>query len=217
VSVSKTDWVREPSSYRFNTLSFESITPSTTVGASLSSQTSIQATYLYPVNYKIVKLGVSFSAVYTLAGTCSFNLVIGNTLAYTSAQSSAPQNDNSFAPTLQGGSGPVPQVGYATNVAVLGNTVFGADVAINATNFPNAVTTTGGYNTFPNPATPTIMPAYDAVYPGSIPLTLRINTPASGFITNFSICLLMEPVTTREFWFIPSQPTVDVPTPGVSF
>lgn len=120
-------------------------------------------------------------------------------------------NDNSYDQNLPGG------VGISTNVAVQGNALFGTDVGFNASNAYNGTTgvgwgklatATGGYGIF-------VPDNYDAVYPRHLPITLRVNTPAStGSITGLCISLLCEPITFRQNW--DSNPTGQLPNPIVS-
>ncbi len=181
--------------------------------AASQANTAIQSAYISPVQYKIRKVAVYFSAITAVGTTISFNLVVG-TGAYT--QGSVAANDNSFDPTSTttvgvGGTfsaqgAVLGGVGYPTNVAVVGNAVFSADVTISTTNFPNA-TTTGGYGIL-------IPTNYDAVYPAGIPLTLRATTPASNTITNFTIGLAIVPMRLRV---APPGAEAVAPLPGVDF
>jgi len=196
------DWIRHPNAYGFNSLSFASLGVAT-VGAGEAS-TSILAGATFPCAYKIVKVGIFLSAIDAVTGD-AFNLVVG-TGTYTSAAASAPANDNSYAGPLPGGTG-VP-----TNVAVAGNTVFGADVGLTVANIPNLAVSTGGYADLT-----ALLPSNDAVYPADIPLTLRATTNAStGAISLLQLSLLIVPVTLRESWATPANP-VDYCTPGTSF
>ena len=207
MSVSKIDWTRQPRAYVFNTLGSESIGPVTTVGAGVVN-TTVQAGVQFPTYVKIIKVGFFVGAIDTVAGTDLFNLVVG-TGTYTSAAASVAGNDNSFAQTLQGGTAAAPGLGYVTNPAVAGNTIFGADVAMTAANFPG-LTTSGGYGVL-------VPPSYDAVYPPTLPITLRVTSTAStGSIANLLLTLLVEPVTYRPFWQTPANPQV-LPIPGIAF
>jgi hypothetical protein len=90
----------------------------------------------------------------------------------------------------------VPPVTGATPNAPYGTTGFGWV----------SVATGGGYGVF--------LPAdYDAVYPGNLPLTLRVATSGTGTLTNLTVTLLYEPMYLR-----PAMPGPDVAVfPGVDF
>jgi hypothetical protein len=158
------------------------------------ANTAIQGAYISPVQYKIRKIAVYWSATVALGAT--FNLVVG-TGAYT--QGNVAGNDNSFDPnaaTTVGINGiantgaVLGGLGYPTNVAVAGNAVFAADVGLTVANFPNA-STTGGYGIL-------IPTNYDAVYPAGIPLTLRATTNGTTTITNLTIALAIVPMPLRQ-------------------
>lgn len=184
-----------------------------TIGAS-QANTAVQAAYISPVQYKIRKVAVYFSAISAITGL-SFNLVVG-TGAYT--QGNAAPNDNSFDPTTLTtiGTG-APQftsvtpvlggVGYPTNVAVAGQSVFAADVGFTVANFPNITVGTGGYAVL-------IPTNYDAVYPVGIPLTLRATTGTGASITNLNITLAIVPIRLRP---APPGPEAVAPLPGVDY
>jgi hypothetical protein len=114
-------------------------------------------------------------------------------------------------------------MGYATNIAVAGQTVFANDVPFTATNVlpnPNAantpgfggatgygmtntgwvtLATTGGYGIF-------VPTNYDAVYSCTLPLSLRVTTVATtGTISSLSVVL-----------GIVFMPLRKGPTPGAS-
>jgi len=205
-----------PRSDTLNALSavpYLSISP----GAGVVNST-VQDLQLLGIQYKIRKVAIAFTAIDSIAGTDLFNLVVG-TGTYTSAAASAAPNDNSFDPSatttvgvntdIAVGVTPVlGGVGYPTNVATAGMTVFGADVPLNATNVPNIATGTGGYAVL-------IPTNYDAVYPANIPLTLRVTTTAStGSITGFRVFVIVSPVRLRPAF--PGSEAV-APVPGVDF
>ncbi len=237
MAVAKINVAHHPQHYQLQTLGTETLGP-VTLGTQAS--TVISAGFLLPCNYKIVKVGVFYTATDAVGGGNSFNLVVGTTGAYT--QGNVPGNDNSFAQTFQPGPtqtsaaypSPAPSygLGYPTNIALAGQSVFLADVPINSgaayaytnpvapfiapsTGAPNvayvpsgfgwvSATTTGGYGIF--------LPAnYDAVYPGNIPLTLRATVVTS--LANFTATLLIEPMYTR-----PTLPGPDIAAfPGIDF
>ena len=175
--------------------------------------TTVQDLQLLGLQYKIRKVAVAFTAIDSVAGTDSFNLVVG-TGAY--AQGNPAPNDNSFDPsalTTVGVNGQINPtvlggVGYPTNVAVAGQTVFANDVAFTPANIPNITTGAGGYAI--------LIPAnYDAVYPVNIPLTLRVTTTAAtGSITGLRIFVVISPMRLR-----PAFPGAEAvaPLPGVDY
>jgi hypothetical protein len=196
------DWTRHPKAYGFNALSqleFVTVSP----GAGVVNGTVQGIPIIMPVAFKIPKVAVYLSAIDSVAGTDLFNIVVG-TGAYVSAAASAAPNDNSDQGPPPGG------LGVPTNVATAGQTVFGADVALTAANFPNLTTGSGGYGI--------LIPAnYDAVYPAGTPITQRVVTTAgTGSISNFKLRLLIMPVTLTQSWQTPASP-IDLCTPGKSF
>jgi hypothetical protein len=185
-----------PRSDTLNTVSWAPF-PSVSPGAGVANS-AIQAVISPPTRYKIRKVSVYFSAIDALTGD-SFNIVVG-TGTYT--QNNAAPNDNSFDQALPGG------VGYPTNVATAGMSVFAADVVFNATSFSNIATGTGGYGI--------VIPTnYDAVYSGGTPLTLRVTTNAStGSITGLIVSLAIVPVRLRV---APPGSEAVYPVPGVDY
>lgn len=196
------DWTRHPKAYGFNTLSqieFVTVSP----GAGVVNGTVQGIPFVSPVAFKIPKVSVYLAALDSVAGTDLFNIVVG-TGAYVSAAASAAPNDNSDQGPPPGG------LGVPTNVAVAGQTVFGADVAFTVANFPNLTVGTGGYGVL-------VPTNYDAVYPAGVPITLRaVTTAGTGAITNLKIRLLIVPVTLTQSWATPANPT-PVCLPGRSF
>lgn len=205
-----------PTSFNLNAQSVVQLALAS-AGAAVANTTVQVPVFVSPYNYKINKIAIAYTAVAAVTGTHKLNLVVGLTGAYTAGKIAA--NDNSIAgpsvgpgttyPTSPGG------MGYPTNVGVIGNSVFSADLAILSTNVfnpagaaninpPNGtagmsvlgtgwqlVGTGGGYGLF-------VPDAYDAVYPAGIPLTLRLVTPAStGSITALSITIGYEPIALR--------------------
>lgn len=153
------------------------------VGASVAN-TTISDMFVLPANTKITKIAIACTAIGALTGY-SFNIVLGTTGAYT--QGNVPTNDNSEVD------------GYPTNFAVNGQSLFAADVVLNAANTGFA-TATGGSAVFSTqgnavPAASTIyLAAYDAIYPNGGILTLRLTTPAStGSISNLVVSAILEP------------------------
>lgn len=246
MAVAKTQVAHHPQHYQLQTVGTESLGPAT-FGAGVAN-TTVSAVLMLPCNYKIMKVGIAYTACDSVAGTDLFNLVVGTTGAYT--QGNVAGNDNSFAqqfqpgPLLTAASYPPPSpnfaLGYPSNVALPGAPVFLADVPISnaaalayvnpptpgsglpfsppSDGAPNAafgftgfgwvtVATTGGFGIF--------LPAdYDAVYPATQPLTLRVTTTVStGSITNLTITLLYEPM-----YFRPAPPgTSSNIFPGIDF
>jgi hypothetical protein len=182
--------------------------------------TTIQAVFVLPGRCKIPKLAFYCSAIGALTGY-SFNVVLG-TGAYTSAASSAPGNDNGGVPDVSyGGNGvptgtspvyPIGGGGLASNPAVAGNTLFGADVALTVANFPNLAIATGVGPTYAQilvPASP------DAVWPNGSILTLRCTTPAGGSITGFTLVAYIEPQPLSPSY--PNPQTPGFPAPSLDF
>ena len=191
-----------------NAIGTDSFSQIASVGANVGNAT-VQALYISPCNFKVSKIAVCGTAIAAVTGTHKFNVVVG-TGTYT--QGSVAANDNSIAgpsvspnttyPTAPGG------MGYPTNLAVVGNALFAADIPFQATTtYPTpivpagsaggtgqgwgALATTGFYGLF-------VPTNYDAVYPGGVPLTLRCVTPAStGSITNLLVSMLVEPLPLR--------------------
>lgn len=214
---------RADSSFNLNALTMEQIAgiPGTLTGA--IANTAIQASFSAPFNYKIAKVAVLCTALTAVTGTFSFNLVVGTTGAYT--QGNIAANDNSVAgpggavvqyntpyPAVPGG------MGYPTNVAVVGNSVFITDVPFTAANVFNPAgaaslgsgspgfgtagmaffgtgwqalaTGTGGSGLF-------VPENYDAVYPAGLPLTVRVTVPGASALTNLNISICVEPMALR--------------------
>lgn len=202
-----------PRSDTLNALGAVSVPTVASVGAGVAN-TTVQSSHGLPFNYKIRKISVLYSAASAVTGTIKFNLVIGGFTGGTGqtyTQGNIGTNDNSYSMPAGGTVGSA-NLGYCTNVAVAGMSIFGADVPINSANLQSAnttgiagnqtgqntggtgwivVTTTGGYGIF-------VPTNNDVVYPQGVPLTLRLITPAStGSLTNFSIDLMVEPVRLR--------------------
>jgi hypothetical protein len=169
-----------------------------TIGASVAN-TTVQGYYVLPTRTKIAKLSVFCSAISSVAGTISFNIVLG-TGAYT--QGNVPGNDNSSVPDISynqsgqavgsGTSGATPAggAGICQNPALPGQAMFAADVIFNVANFPNLTTGTG---TGANYAQSIVPSSPDAVWPNMGVLTLRVTTPAGASITNLYIGATLEP------------------------
>lgn len=168
--------------------------------------TTVQGSKVLPFNYKIRKVSVFLTAIDSTAGADAFNLVVGGIPGTTGAysQNNAAPNDNS-----QSGPGTASApagLGYPTNIAVAGQTVFANDVPFNIANAYGSgtggspgfggltgygfqftgwqqLTTTGGVGIF-------VPTNYDAVYPCNLPLSVRVSTVAStGSISNLAITL----------------------------
>lgn len=220
------DWFRED--YVLGTLGTE--TPVFTIASVAASQanTTVAAYAVLPCRIKIAKIAVFCSAIGTVAGTVSFNIVLG-TGAYT--QGNAPGNDNSSVPAISYNSQGQPTAtnatgstlaggaGISSNVAVPGNSLFANDVVMNVVNFPNLTTGTG---TGANYAQTLIPSSPDAVWPNSGVLTLRFTTPAATTISNFIVAMTTEPYPLQATY--PSQADTQVggaqsgiPVPGVDF
>jgi hypothetical protein len=210
-----------PSSFNLNAQGTDGFGQIATL-TGLIANTAIQGLFTCPFNYKISKIAIALSSLTTVAGLNSFNIVVGQTAAY--VQGNIAANDNSIAgptqvvnpaltyPTAPGG------MGYPTNVAVVGNSLFSADVTFNSANVfnpagaatlgPNSpgfgsagmgvlgtgwqalVTATGGSGIF-------VPTNYDAVYPAGIPLTLRLGIIAANTITNLIVAIGVEPIMLR--------------------
>ena len=242
MAVSKKQVAHHPEHWQLQTLGTESIGP---VTLATVANTAVSGGLMIPCNYKIVKVGVFYTATDAVAGANSFNLVVGTTGAYT--QGNVPGNDNSFAPSFQPGPTqtaaayppPAPnfQLGYPSNVALAGQSVFLADIPINngaAFAYVNPPTPGSGISPIlpstagPNPAYGTtgfgwvsatttggygiFLPAdYDAVYPANLPITLRSTVVTS--LANLTVTLLYEPMYLR-----PTAPGPDVNFfPGIDF
>jgi hypothetical protein len=209
----------QPSSFNLNAIGTDGFGQIATLTGAIAN-TVVQGLFTCPYNYKINKVAVALSSLTAVAGTNKFNLVVGQTGAYT--QGNIAANDNSIAgpsvsvgstyPSAPGG------MGYPTNVAVVGNSVFVADVGFTATNVFNPAgaatlgptspgfgsagmayygtgwqslaTGTGGSGLF-------VPENYDAVYPAGIPLTLRLVIAAASTITNLLVEIGIEPVMLR--------------------
>lgn len=210
-------------SFNMNALNMISFPVVASIGAGVAN-TALQAYFISPCLFKIAKVAVFASAIDAVTGTDAFNIVVGTTGAYT--QGNVATNDNSIAgptvgpgttyPTVPGG------VGYPTNVAVVGNSVFAADVPFQATTAvpspyvapgPNggtgqgwkALATTGLYGLL-------VPTNYDAVYPEGIPLTLRVSTVAStGSISNLLVAFTYEPISRRGAPISVSGQTIALP------
>lgn len=140
------------------------------IGAAVAN-TTLQGQLILPSACKIAKVAVNLTAIDNVAGTDSFNIVVGTTGAYTQGNTMLP--DNSAIN------------GYPTQFAVAGNSVFTNDVGFSPTNFPGITTAAGGNAVL----VPTV---WDAVYPGGTVLTLRATTIAStGSITNLLVGLCL--------------------------
>jgi len=206
-----------PRSDTLNVVCEALIPPVASIGAGVASSVT-QAQILLPYQYKIRKVSVLYLTVDNVTGTDSFNLVVGSG-AYT--QNNAAPNDNSFDPsstTTVGVNGIAQQqapvfggLGYPTNVATTGQTVFATDVPFgtaagtynaNPANTSGSgtygqytgwitLTTTGGYGIF-------VPTNYDAVYPENIPLTIRATTiPTTGAVTGLVVRLAVTPIRKR--------------------
>jgi hypothetical protein len=185
------------------------------------ANTAVQAYFILPGRVKISKLAVFCSAIGTVAGTSSFNIVLGTTGAYT--QGNIPGNDNSSVPPLawnQSGQAtstssiyPAGGGGICTNPATAGQAMFAADVAFNVTNFPNLTTATGtgtSYATILVPSNP------DAVWPEGGVLTLRATT-VTGTISNLIIAAYLEPQPLSPTYPSSQQPPGLIVVPGIDY
>ena len=159
-------------------------------------RTDIAATVMIASSYKIGKVGVYCSAIDAVTGD-AFNIVVGDGTADASG--------------ISGNTGPPDNqrnLGYPTAFATAGQLVFGTDVGFTVANFPNLVTTTGGYNEF-EPVDYAGNPTFDVCYlPG--PLTLRVVTNAStGSITGLLVVIMGCYIDTNCASNLDAQPTVD--------
>jgi hypothetical protein len=193
------------------------------IGAAVAN-TTVQGVFVLPCRAKISKVMVFFSAIASVAGTHSFNIVFGTTGAYT--QGNVPGNDNSSVPAVaydaQGRATgaatpayPAGGAGFCTNPAVAGQSMFAADVLFNVANFPNLTTATGTGTSlaqFLAPSSP------DAVWPSGAVLTLRMTTPAStGSITGPVIGLALEPQPLSASYPSSQQPGAYIVVPGTDY
>ncbi len=200
-----------PEFYELNTLGFASFDAITTTAATTNTTSVNQLSF--PCNVKIPKISVSYFAIDSVAGTDSFNIVVGAG-AYT--QGNTATNDNSYTASNVVPGANTGNLGYPTNFATTGNALFTADIPFSsnatyayvtpsATATPAAaggpgygvsgtgwqvITTTGGYGIF-------VPSYYDAIYPAGVPITLRVTTPTSPYVTNFRVTLLIEPCLLR--------------------
>lgn len=176
--------------------------PVAAIGAGVAN-TVVQARVVLPFNYKIRYVAVDLTAIDAVAGLDLFNLVVG-TGAYTNTAASLAPNDNRDTN------------GIATNVAVAGNSVFGADVPFNAANtqvqgsgWIALATAAGGQGIF-------VPPNYDAVYPRGVPMTLRVVTvAATGSISNLAVVMGIVPVDLRAA--VAGAPGQTIVLPGVDY
>jgi hypothetical protein len=212
VPIFKRGLTLNPQSFNLNALGVDSFPVVASIGQGIAN-TAIQAYWISPCMFKIAKVAVFASAIDAVTGTDAFNIVVGTTGAYT--QGNIAANDNSIAgPSVSVGStyptSAIGGMGYPTNVAAVGNSVFAADVPFQSTTavpFPyvgagagnpggngqgwKALATTGLYGLL-------IPTNYDAVYPEGVPLTLRVSTVAStGSISNLLVAFTWEPVARR--------------------
>lgn len=218
-----------PRTYVLNTLGFEQIDPVAAIGAGVAN-TTVQTHTIFPCNFKISKIAVSLTAIDAVAGGDSFNLVVGGLQGQTAQaynQNTAAPNDNSFTHNAANAVGS-DSLGFPTNIAAAGMTVFANDVTFNSANVQTAsgvagdlmgraqpntgwisLATTGGYGIF-------VPTNYDAVYPAGVPLSLRVTTVAStGSISNLRVMVLIEPMGLRA-GPTPSS-TYYQATPGIDF
>lgn len=186
--------------YCLGTLAVTPLFKVATIGAG-EANTTIVDTFVTPSRIKIAAIAIYASAIDSIAGTDSFNIVVG-TGAY--LQGVTVQNDNqqmyaynqaSTANGVQnslvgGGSG------ITTNFALPGQALFAADVIINAVNTPGILVATGGSAVFgdiPTALSPIVLAGSDAVFERGQILTLRFTTTAStGSVTNFQVVALTE-------------------------
>jgi hypothetical protein len=213
-----------------NTVQLKSF-PVVSPGAGVAN-TTVQTSVLLPFRYKIRKVSVIFSAIDAITGgSDAFNLVLGGVTGQTGqtyTQGNLAPNDNS-----QTGSSAVPgqntgNLGYPTNFATAGQSVFAADVpftfagggtyatGLSSTNTQNSgsgwisLTTSGGYGIF-------VPPNYDAVYPENVPLSLRVATTAvTGSITNLFVTIMIVPIAFRKGQ-TPISSTYYAAVPGVDY
>ena len=128
------NWSRSLNDDRFNTLGTETLGP---VNVPISQTLLlIQAGILIPSLYKIRKVAIFYTATTAVDGSETFQLVVG-----TAAATTVAPNDNSEASgtsipsalTATNGAGVYVAsagVGYPTNVATAGMTVFSAPITI---------------------------------------------------------------------------------------
>jgi hypothetical protein len=209
MGLAKVGGTHTPQSYLLNCLHTAELPSVASIGAGVAN-TTVQTARCFAGRFKIAKVVVSLTAIDAVAGADSFNLVIGGLTGQTSqtySQGNPAPLDNSFTydPTQASGNS---NLGYPTNIAVAGQTVFANDVPFNSANVyatntagvagdltglaqPNTgwlalATSTGGYGIF-------VPTNYDAVYPEGLPLSLRVTTAAStGSISNLSVGLVLE-------------------------
>lgn len=206
---------QSPRTFVLSTLGFESFDTVASIAANIPN-TTVQNHICIPTVYKISKVAVSLTALNAIDGTHKFNLVVGGLQGQTAQaynQNNAAPNDNSFTHNAASAVG-TDNLGYPTNIATAGMTVFGTDVPFNpadATYGSNwiSLTTSGGYGIF-------VPTNYDAVYPAGTPLSLRAVTPVTtGSISNLRVMVLIEPMGLRA-GPVPSA-TYYQATPGIDF
>jgi len=188
-------------SYCLGTLGVSQIFKVASVTSDVVNTTVID-TFVLPCRAKIAAVAIYCSAIDSIAGTDSFNIVVG-TGAY--SQGVTVQNDNQqmyaynqastangVANSLVGGGS-----GITTNFAVAGQALFAADVIINATNTPGIHVVGGGSAVFgdiPTALSPIVLAGSDAVFQRGQILTLRLNTTAAtGLVTNLQVVVTIEP------------------------
>ncbi len=222
-------WSRSPNAPHFNTLGTETLGPITTTTGAIAN-TVVNSPLMLGCTVKLRKVGVAYTAIGSVAGTFAFNVAVGY-----GAETTLAPNDNSFASgtllptagTATTGAGTyvaAAGVGYPTNVATAGMIAFSQDIQFLAPGVtvpgytspgpyaPGWIVgaTTGGYGVF----TP---PNYDAVYPGLVPMTLRLVQPAAGVITGLVVTLFYEPVTPLANPGSGTTASEPQCTPGASF
>lgn len=226
---------RKPRTWVFNTLATANMAPVTQTGALTNA--GIVATYPLPTAMKVVKVAAAFIATTDTAANVSFNIVYNTVAALASSQTltagNVAPNDNSYAygsTTLKNAAlttalplfNQQPGLGIPTNVAVDGQALFAADVALNTTNFPGSTNSTGGQGLF-------VPTNFDAVYPAgpypygaangmTVPIlaafTLRLTLAGAATLTGFSVTLFLEPVT---LWEKAPVDSTGIEAPGTTY
>ena len=215
---SKQDTARYPRTYVFDTFSQPVFGPLTVAIA--AAATTVQDSIPLPCSCKVVKVAVSWLTA-TLANLPSFNIVyntvqnLGAAQTYTAGNVAPNDNsytgghslDNAALKTLYPNFDQAGGMGVPTNVAVDGQPLFAADVALNTTNFPGAHATLGGQGVL-------VPTNWDAVYIAgpyaygvgqNIPafanlascFTLRSASPTTT-ITGLKVTLFVTPIMTTQ-------------------
>ena len=244
-TVNTENWERNDRNYVFGAIytdHFPSVNQS--LGAGVANST-VQSAIIVPgvnMGYNVLAVSVFLTNIDSTSGD-SFNLCVG-VGSYTSGSATLGSNDNSRTAPVVGSTNQ--GQGVCTNIATVGTTVFGSDVAFSATNFPAGGLTAALGNapgllnnaagTALTPSNQSVVlaassadywntfipPNYDVVYPAGIPLTLRCTTNAStGSISGLQVYVTLRLVTLKTRFSDPQQSAtgtnVYAATPGWSF